>query len=481
MAIYHLSIKIISRGKGGKSAVAAAAYRAGDVFKSEYDGKTYDYTNKPGVIHTEILLPDHAPREYLDRSTLWNAVEKVEAAKNSQLARELEIAFPVELSMEQNIQLAREYLKEHFVSKGMCVDLCIHDEEKGNPHMHVMLSMRPIEPDGRWGAKSKKEYILDEHGEKIKLKSGEYKSRKVNAVDWNEQSKAEEWRAAWSDIANRYLEQSNRAERIDHRSYERQGVDTVPTIHMGVAASQMEKKGIRTNRGDINRQAEITNNQMRQLRARIRKSKDWLYSVPIQDAPSMVDMMKHIADGKNLENNWQKVRNLQTQAKILIFIQSHNITDMAQLVQSIETINKKYKDLADNIRKAERRLDTLSQHISQYESRRAHRAVYNEYAKLKDPKKREAYYAKHSAEIEAFKDARDYLNAVMNGRTDPPPIKDWRAEQTKLTAAKYATCERYYALQDEVRSVEQLRKGAENIMREDAQERQHTRTQGMGL
>ena len=470
MAIYHLSIKIISRGKGGKSVVAAAAYRAGDRFINEYDGKTYDYTNKPGVIHTEILLPDHAPREYFDRSTLWNAVEKVETAKNSQLAREIEIAFPVELSMEQNISLAREYLNEHFVSKGMCVDLCIHDEDRGNPHAHVMLTMRPIEQDGKWGAKSKKEYILDKNGEKIKLKSGEYKSRKVNAVDWNEQTKAEEWRAAWADITNRYLEKSNHAGRIDHRSYERQGVDTVPTIHMGVAASQMEKKGIRTNRGDINRQAEITNNQMRQLRARIRKSKDWLYSVPIQDTPSMVDVMSRIADGRNLETRWQRIRNLQIQANVLMFIQSHKITDMAQLVNTIETINEKYKNLADNIKKAERRLDTLAQHIAQYESRKAHRAVYNEYAKLKDPKKREAYYARHKTEIEAFKGARDYLNAVMNGRTDPPPIKEWRAEQTKLTAAKYAACERYYALQDEVRSVEQLRKGAENIMRDETRD-----------
>jgi len=470
LAIYHLSIKIISRGKGGKSAVAAAAYRAGDKFINEYNGQTYDYTNKPGVIHTEILLPDHAPKEYADRSTLWNAVEKVEAAKNSQLARELEIAFPVELSMEQNIQLAREYLQEHFVSKGMCVDLCIHDEDRGNPHAHIMLTMRPIDENGQWGAKSKKEYILDDNGEKIKLKSGEYKSRKVNAVDWNEQTKAEEWRAAWADITNRYLEKSNRAERIDHRSYKRQGSDQVPTIHMGVAASQMEKKGIKTNRGNINRQAEISNNQMRQLRARIRKSKDWLYSVPIQDAPSMIDVMSRIADGRNLENRWQKLRNLKTQASVLSFIQSHKITDMAQLVSTIETINENYKDLADNIRKAERRLDTLSQHILQYESRRAHRAVYNEYAGIKDPKKREAYYTKHSAEIEAFKGARDYLNTVMNGRTDPPPIKEWRKEHQSLTAAKYAACERYYALQDEVRSVEQLRKGAENIMREDARE-----------
>jgi DNA repair exonuclease SbcCD ATPase subunit len=288
-----------------------------------------------------------------------------------------------------------------------------------------MLTLRPFNEDGTWGAKSKKEYILDENGEKIKLKSGEYKGRKVNAVDWNEQTKAEEWRGAWADITNAALAKNGIAERIDHRSYERQGVDTVPTVHMGVAASQMEKKGIRTNRGDINRQAEITNNQMRQLRARIRKSKDWLYSVPIQDAPSMIDMMGRIADGKNLENRWQKIRNLKTQASVLMFIQQHNITDMAQLVQTNETINTNYKDLADKIQKAERRLDTLATHITQYESRRAHRAVYNEYAGIKDPKKREAYYAKHGAEIEAYKDARGYLSAVMNGRTDPPPIKEW--------------------------------------------------------
>ena len=277
--------------------------------------------------------------------------------------------------------------------------------------------------------------------------------RYSNAVDWNEQTKAEEWRGAWADMTNAALAKNGIQKRIDHRSYERQGVDTVPTIHMGVAASQMEKKGIKTDRGNINRQAEITNNQMKQLKARIRKSKDWLYSVPIQDAPSMIDVMGRIADGKNLETKWQKVRNLQTQANVLVFIQRNNITDMAQLVRAIETINEKYKDLADKIQKAERRLDTLATHITQYESRRAHRAVYNEYAEIKDPKKREAYYAKHGAEIEAYKDARDYINAVMNDRIGPVPIKDWRKEQQGLTAAKHALCERFHGLQDEVRSV----------------------------
>ena len=158
--------------------------------------------------------------EYFDRAVLWNAVEKIEKAKNSQLAREIELALPVELTEQQNIMLTREYIKTNFVEKGMCADLCIHDTGKGNPHAHIMLTMRPIEQDGIWGAKSKKEYILDEHGERIKMKSGEYKSRKVNAVDWNEQTKTEEWRKCWANTVNKYLSQQSLNELIDHRSYD---------------------------------------------------------------------------------------------------------------------------------------------------------------------------------------------------------------------------------------------------------------------
>ena len=135
MAIYHLSIKIISRGKG-RSAVAAAAYRAGEQIQNEYDGITHDYTRKGGVVHTEILLPEHTPGKYLGRSVLWNAVEKSEKAKNSQLAREIELSLPAELPMAQNIALVRAYTKRHFVEQGMCADICIHDRNDGNPHAH---------------------------------------------------------------------------------------------------------------------------------------------------------------------------------------------------------------------------------------------------------------------------------------------------------------------------------------------------------
>ena len=195
MAIYHLSIKIISRGKGGKSSVAAAAYRASEKIINEYDGVTHDYIRKRGVVHTEILLPDHAPPEYQDRAVLWNAVEKIEKARNAQLAREIEIALPVELTREQNISLVREYAQQHFVSAGMCADICIHDRNDGNPHAHIMLTMRPFNEDRTWGDKQKKEYILDRNGKKqYDQKNKSYKCKSIPTTDWNEQTKAEEWR-----------------------------------------------------------------------------------------------------------------------------------------------------------------------------------------------------------------------------------------------------------------------------------------------
>ncbi len=275
MAIYHCSIKIISRGKG-KSAVAAAAYRSGEIITNEYDGITHDYTRKGGIVHTEILLPQNTPNEYSERAVLWNAVEKIEKSKNSQLAREVELALPAELTREQNISLVREYVSGHFISAGMCADICIHDKNDGNPHAHVLLTMRPFEQSGEWGAKSRKEYVLDKNGERIRLKSGEFKTNKINTVDWNEQTKAEEWRAAWAQSVNTVLEKYNIESRVDHRSYKRQGVEQIPTVHMGVAASQMERKGIATERGNQNREVIAKNSLLRQLIAKVKQLKDWL-------------------------------------------------------------------------------------------------------------------------------------------------------------------------------------------------------------
>ena len=258
IAIYHCSIKIVSRGKG-KSAAAAAAYRSGEKLTNEWDGLTHDYTKKGGVVHSEILLPAHAPPAFSDRSTLWNSVELSEKSNNAQLAREVEIALPVELSREEQTRLVQEYCSSQFVSKGMIADFNLHDTGSGNPHAHILLTMRPLDEKGAWLPKSKKEYVLDENGGKIRLPSGRYKTRKVDLVDWNNRENAEVWRRAWADLANEFLERNDCPERIDHRSYERQGIDQIPTVHVGVSATQMEKKGIVTERGELNRNIKAAN------------------------------------------------------------------------------------------------------------------------------------------------------------------------------------------------------------------------------
>ena len=235
-----MSAKIVTRGRG-KSAVAAAAYRAGEKIKNEYTGLTHDYTRKSGISYNAIMLPDNAPAEYMSRAILWNAVEKVEKASNSQLAREIEIALPRELSFEMQKWLVREYVRKNFTDHGMIADYAIHtDKENHNPHCHILLTMRPFRDDGTWDDKQRKVYHLDDDGNKIyDPKKRQYKCSKVQTSDWNERHKAEEWRESWAQMCNTFLQRSDRPERIDHRSYKRQGKSQIPTVHLGVAAHQI--------------------------------------------------------------------------------------------------------------------------------------------------------------------------------------------------------------------------------------------------
>ena len=343
-----------------------------------------------------------------------------------------------------------------------------------------MLTMRPFNEDGTWAAKSKKEYILDDNGERITLKSGAFKTRKMCTVDWNERDRAEEWRSVWADTVNQYLEQNNIAERIDHRSYERQGVEQIPTVHMGVAASQMERRGIATERGKINREIADMNRELRQTKARIKKVKTWLYAQPLSNPPTMVSVMGNIADAQNLNTRWKKISNLKTQAHVLVFLQENHISDMEQLVGTVTRISGDFQNVSDKIKKTDRRIDKLTQHLTQCENLKQHRAVYKKYKSL-DPKKSDAFYDKHFEEIQLYESAKQYLNAVLNGRTDIP-VKAWQSEQATLTAERFSLCEDYYHLKDETRSVEVLRKGAENIMRESSRnETAITKKRGMEL
>lgn len=266
MAIYHCSIKIGSKGKG-QSAVAAAAYRSGSVLTDEQTGTVTDYSKKSGIVYSEIMLCQNAPSEYNDRQVLWNAVHKIEKASNAQIYREIEVSLPAELTLEQHKDIIREYVRKNFVDNGMCADCSIHNKNDGNPHCHILLTVRGIGSKGEWLPKSKKVYELDDNGNRIRLSSGNYKSHKESANDWNEQYKAEEWRAAWADICNRYLDETNR---IDHRSYERQGKDQIPMIHEGFEARKIERGGGISERCEQNRQIRRINREKRKIGSQLR-------------------------------------------------------------------------------------------------------------------------------------------------------------------------------------------------------------------
>lgn len=464
IAIYHCSIKIISRGKG-KSAVAAAAYRAGEKITNERNGEIHDYIRKGGVIHTEILLPANAPAEYADRATLWNAVEKIEKAKTSQLAREIEIALPVELTREQNLSLAREYVKKHFVAEGMCADLCLHDTGGGNPHAHIMLTMRHFEQGGKWGAKQRKEYILDEDGDKIydPIKR-QYKCNSIPLTDWNEHSKAEEWRSAWADCVNAALECSNHAERIDHRSYERQGIEQIPTVHLGAAASQMEKRGIATERGNLNREIEISNQRLRQLKARIGKLQSWLKEEQTSTAPTtLADYIQSILSRKaqvGKSGVSQSIYNLKDASKMLIFLQQNQIMDMAGFDETFAAMLDEQKDIRDKLKPIERRLPVLKKHMEQAD-------IYFKHKGKKGLKE---------ADQILFTAATNYFKGVMNGHTSLP-VKAWKSEYAKLTAEHRTLNQRYLKLKDEVREAEQIRKSVYSILRQEQREPQPRKAQ----
>ena len=288
MSIYHCSIKIISRS-GGRSVVACAAYRAGEKLSNDETGLIHDFSRKGGVIMSEILLPDNAPERLSDRQVLWNEVQNTEKRSDAQLAREVEVAFPKEMSREQQIECVRTYIHENFVAKGMIADWALHDKGDGNPHAHIMLTVRSFTEEGTWQQKTRSVFanardqngraiydpalpaydpknrketakyripILDAKGiQQTRSREGkgtEYLWEKVTIPvnDWNDRANAEIWRASWAAHCNRYLSEEHQ---IDHRSYSRQGMDREPTIHEGITARNMERDGNCSDRCAMNR------------------------------------------------------------------------------------------------------------------------------------------------------------------------------------------------------------------------------------
>ena len=315
MAIYHLEAKVVSRG-AGRSAVAASAYLSCTRLYNDYDGIQHDYTKKQGLVWQEVFLPKYAPQEWQDREKLWNAVEEIETAKDSRLAREFVVALPIELNCEEQIELLQEFIREQFVSDGMCADAAIHDTDGHNPHAHILLTVRPLDEQGKWQCKTEKEYLCMKNGEERGFTAAEFRTAQADGWEkqypykvgkkkvymtpsaaeaqglvradkhpkstrygrqnpiserWNSEEQLTAWRAAWADVSNRCLERAGREERINHRSNAARGLDEIPTIHEGVTAQALERRGIISDRCELNRQIKADNALLRELKAEVKK------------------------------------------------------------------------------------------------------------------------------------------------------------------------------------------------------------------
>lgn len=294
MAIYHFSAKVISRAKG-QSAVASASYRSGERLEDERTGEVKFYKRNVQP-ETMILAPSHSPEWVQDRERLWNEVEKAEKRVNSQVAREINIALPKELSNDHQKELIRDYVQKEFVNKGMVADVAIHRDDKENPHAHVMLTTREI----------------SEQGFTVKNR------------EWNDKKLLEQWREQWATHANKALEKEGVQERISHLSNEARGVEQLPTVHLGHVAHQMEKRGVQTERGNINREVQDYNK-------------------------NVVELDKYKAEKKNLEQQREKGKYLTPSEKA-------DIKEATKSVKGFVTLDK-IKDRKAQIDKWEQSIE----------------------------------------------------------------------------------------------------------------------------
>ena len=271
------SFKIISRGKG-QSCMASCAYYSGEKKYSEYECCwKYPHSSPARVKQVEVMLPPNAPKAYADPQKLWNAVDAAETSVNAQTARSMLFALPRELTDEQNLAIVRDFCQKEFVDKGMVCNFFYHDKGDGNPHVHIMLTLRAMDENGKWLPKSKNVYALDENGNRIRAPNGSWKRVKVDTVDWNERKYGEIWRQDWATAQNAALEAAGRMERVDMRSLERQGVeDRLPQKHLGPTASALERKGVSSERGDENRKIISVNKMLASLQKIVRGIGAWL-------------------------------------------------------------------------------------------------------------------------------------------------------------------------------------------------------------
>ena len=339
MNYFHLEAKVVSRG-AGRSVIAAAAYASCSRLYNDYDGLTHDYTRKQGCLYSEVFLPQYAPEEWKDRQVLWEAVESVEKTKDSRLARELVVALPSELSLDDWKGMLERFIREQGTDLGMCADVNIHDPYPPghNPHSHILFTMRPLDEHGKWQAKTQKEYLCKRGEEECGFTADEFKVAKTQGWEkqymyqfgekkeylapseaekiegclrtsktpkstrygrqnpvtelWNSEEQLFAWRKSWEIIINEEQERHGIADRVDCRSHAARGLTEQPTVHEGYHARKMESMGIVSDRCELNRQIRADNKLLRELKKQVQK----LMNAVKENIPAIASALEALRD-----------------------------------------------------------------------------------------------------------------------------------------------------------------------------------------
>jgi len=475
MALYHFHADLIRRSKG-QSAVAAAAYRAGEKLHCDYYGNDADYTKKGGVICSDILLAPHAPMEYADRETLWNAVEQTEKNAKAQLAYSYDIALQNELTMEENIALARRFLQEQFVSKGMIVDFAVHtpDPTDGgipNPHFHVLCPVRPIDENGKWGAKQHREYMLDEQGQRVRDEAGNYVWDAVPTTDWGEKETLLHWREEWANYVNRLFEQKGLPCRIDHRSYADRGMEETPTVHEGPTVRAMEKKGIQTNVGDLNRWIRSTNTAIQRLRKKIKELLSMLGQLKEELSASQFPKLSDILAayyGQRNAGAWSskaKSGNLKQYAETVNFLLEKKLYTVDDLEAYVSGLSKKLDGLKARANQAQSRSKEIKDLLNFAQMYADTKSVYDQMNAIKFKKRREKFQQEHENELRRFYLARRKLkdHFTKDGKL---PLTQWRRELAGLEQAVQRISAEQRPLSDEWKKLIGVKASVQNTLRQ---------------
>ena len=447
----HFNITIIARGKvKGNSAVGAAAYQSGDKIYSEYEHEWKSGDHLERIIHKEILLPPNAPEKYRDRATLWNAVDAAEDKSTAQTARRIIMALPKELTQEQNIELIRNYCQTSFVDRGMIADFAVHDDEEGNPHAHVLLTMRSLNEQGEWNPKTRTEFILDENGERIQTANGKFKRRCVSWDGWNDRGNCEIWRHEWEVMQNAALEKAGREERIDMRSFERQGIELAPTVHLGPAASALEKKGIHTELGDHNRAVKLINALFTAIKNKLKALKEWLAELADiindqqklespGDYPLLSVLMayydlreKERWDWSNGARNKGGINDLKEKASVFTFLKENRIFSINDFARLLNATSGKVREMESDKKAKEKRIRDIDAILDAVKTLKELNLIREKYNGIHFAKSKEKYWQEHADELARIDKANRLLHKL--NVTLPISSKTLRAESAQLRA-----------------------------------------------